>query len=66
MTSEIGEYKGNPTITLKEGEGKYPFSFGLAKARMILAHVDDIKKFVEEKTKPTSDGNGQTNQPSQS
>ncbi len=42
---QVGEYKGNPILTLNPGE-RYPFSFGLAKARMILTHLDDIKSFV--------------------
>ena len=50
MTAELGEYNGNPTITLKEDdEGKYPlrFTFGRAKAKLIVAHIADIQKFVE-------------------
>ena len=55
MTTKIGEFKGNKTITLIE-EGsemseKYPFSFGLKKAKLILANIEDIKKFVEESEK---------------
>lgn len=42
------EFKGNPTIVLSNGpEDKYPFSFGLKKAKLILEHVEDIRKFVE-------------------
>ncbi|MFH1630929.1 MAG: hypothetical protein ABIA21_01765 [Candidatus Aenigmatarchaeota archaeon] len=52
MTATIGEYKGHKTLSLvAEGmeNSKFPpFSFGVAKARLILAHLDDIKKFVEE------------------
>ena len=41
------EFKGNPTIVLANGpDDKYPFSFGLKKAKLILEHVEDIKKFV--------------------
>jgi hypothetical protein len=43
---EIGEYKGRPVITLNPGE-RYPFTFGLAKAKLILQHIDDIRVFVE-------------------
>ncbi|MBN2355593.1 hypothetical protein JXO59_05740 [candidate division KSB1 bacterium] len=43
---EIGEYKGRPIITLNPGE-RFPFSFGVNKAKLILAHLDDIKAFVE-------------------
>ena len=44
---EIGEYNGKPVITLKRTEiDKYPFSFGLGKARLIVQHFEAIKKFV--------------------
>lgn len=45
----MGEFKGNPVISLPlTADGKYPFTFGLAKAKAILKYLDDIKKFVEE------------------
>ncbi|MDE2100949.1 MAG: hypothetical protein KGL39_27125 [Patescibacteria group bacterium] len=44
---QIGEYQGKPVITLKRtAEDKYPFSFGVAKARLIVEHFDAIKKFA--------------------
>ncbi len=46
---ERGEYKGKPLIILKRNEDdKYPFSFGVSKARLILDNLEEIKKFVEE------------------
>jgi len=49
MIVERSEYKGNPLLVIKRSEDdKYPFSFGVTKAKMILEHVDDIKKFVAE------------------
>ena len=49
----VGEYKGNPTITLPTTvDGKYPFTFGVTKAKAILKYIDDIKKFVEVHDKP--------------
>lgn len=46
---ERSEYKGNPIIVIKRSEDdKYPFSFGVAKARLILENIEEIKKFVEE------------------
>lgn len=49
---ERSEFKGNPIIILKRDENdKYPLSFGLGKARLIMENVDEIKKFVEEYTK---------------
>lgn len=50
---ERGEYKGKPLIIIKRDEDdKYPFSFGLGKARLILDNIEEIKKFVEENTDP--------------
>jgi len=46
---ELSEFKGNKVIVLKRDENdKYPFSFGIAKAKLILQHIEDIKKFVED------------------
>lgn len=46
---EKSEFKGKPIIILKrDEEDKYPFSFGLSKARLILENIEEIKKFVEE------------------
>ncbi|HRY28674.1 MAG TPA: hypothetical protein P5079_01405 [Elusimicrobiota bacterium] len=45
----IGEFKGNPTITLKQSEeDAYGFTFGLTKAKLILDHFEDIKRFYEQ------------------
>lgn len=42
------EYKGNPMIVIKNSEeDKFPFQFGLKKAKLILENLDGIKKFVE-------------------
>jgi len=46
---ERGEFKGKPILILKRNdEDKYPFSFGLSKARLIMEHFEEIKKFVQE------------------
>lgn len=46
---EKSEYKGKPIIVIKrDEEDKYPFSFGLSKAKLILENIEEIKKFVEE------------------
>ncbi len=48
----IGEFKGNKVITLKQNEAdRYGFTFGLTKARLVLEHIDIIKKFVEDNPK---------------
>ena len=44
---ERSEYNGKPILVLRRDENdKFPFSFGLAKARMILDNYEEIKKFV--------------------
>ena len=66
MTVKIGEYKGNPTIELspekvilrKDGSKPFGFSFGLGKARLILANIEDIRKFVEEYGSKREGSNG--------
>lgn len=42
----VGEYKGNPVLTLNPGE-RFPFSFGVGKAKLVLQHLDEIRSFVE-------------------
>ena len=48
---ERSEYKGKPVIIIKRNENdKYPFTFGMSKARLILDNLEEIKRFVEENT----------------
>ena len=43
------EYQGKPMLSFKQDENdKYPFTFGVKKAKIILDHFEDIQKFVEE------------------
>jgi len=56
MVTKIGEFKGNPTISLvsetdDKSKGFYPFTFGIAKAKLIVENFEDIQKFVEENIK---------------
>ncbi len=49
---ERSEFKGKPVLIIKRDENdKYPFAFGLSKARMILDNIEEIKRFVEDNTK---------------
>lgn len=42
-----GEYNGKPSLTLSwRADSPYPFSFGVTKARLILACLEQIKAFV--------------------
>lgn len=46
---ERSEYKGKPIMVIKrDDQDKFPFSFGLSKAKMILENIEEIKKFVAE------------------
>ncbi len=49
---ERGEFKGKPVLILKrDEEDKYPFSFGMTKAKLILDNFEEIKKFVADNSK---------------
>ncbi|MCX5666682.1 MAG: hypothetical protein NT036_06605 [Candidatus Omnitrophica bacterium] len=46
---EIGEFKGKPILIIRRSEDdKFPFSFGMTKAKLILENIEEIKKFVAE------------------
>jgi len=50
---EESEYKGSPVLILKNSEeDRYPFTFGVKKAKLMLEHIEDIKKFVQKNDKP--------------
>ena len=43
-----GDYRGNAMLIIRQSpQDKFPFQFGIKKARLILYHLDDIKRFVE-------------------
>jgi len=49
---EESEYKGNPMIVLRRtAEDRYPFQFGLSKAKLILDAFDEIKAWVDKQEK---------------
>ncbi len=42
------EFKGKPMLVIKNNEeDKFPFQFGLKKAKLILENIESIKQFVE-------------------
>jgi len=46
---EFEEFKGNAMIVLKNDDAdRYPFKFGLGKAKKIVENIDAIKKWVKE------------------
>lgn len=52
MITERSEFKGKPMLILKRDESdKFPFSFGMSKAKLILEAIEEIKKFVAENEK---------------
>jgi CO dehydrogenase nickel-insertion accessory protein CooC1 len=49
MIIEQSEFKGNPMLVIKNDENdRFPFSFGIGKAKKILAAIEEIKKWREE------------------
>lgn len=55
MIIEKGEYKGWPIITLKRSRiDRYPLSFGLAWARLLIANIEVIEKFISIHPKPAT------------
>ncbi len=49
---ERSEFKGKPVLIMKRDENdKYPFAFGISKAKLILENLEEIKRFVEENDK---------------
>lgn len=51
MKTTISSYKGHPTISL-DADSRYPFTFGVAKAELILANLDAIRAFVAQRRQP--------------
>jgi hypothetical protein len=50
---EKGEYSGNPILSIrKDIQDRYPFSFGIGKAKLLLQALkqepDFLEKFVQE------------------
>ncbi len=54
---EESEYKGNPMIVLRRTQDdKYPFQFGLSKAKLIVEAIEGIKAWVaKQESKPKDD-----------
>jgi hypothetical protein len=52
MIVERSEYNGNPIMIIKNDENdRFPFAFGISKAKKILENIEEIKKFVKENEK---------------
>ena len=50
FTTEVGDFKGSKTISILNGD-KRVITFGISKAKSILAVVEDIRVFIEENDK---------------
>jgi hypothetical protein len=48
---EIGDFKGNKTISIPFGKENEAFTFGVVKAKAICKNIDAIMKFVEDSDK---------------
>ena len=47
MVATRETYKSHDIIKLGKAEGtRFPFSFGVAKAELILEHIEEIRSFV--------------------
>jgi hypothetical protein len=56
MIIEESEYMGKAMLVIKnDDKDRFPFSFGLSKAKKILGAIEQIKAFVEKHDK-TDDG----------
>ncbi len=43
------EFKGKKVLSIKKDEmDSYPFTFGKTKAKLIVEHLEEIKKFASE------------------
>jgi len=46
---KYGEYKGNKTISLyRDDEDRFPFTFGVAKAKLIKEAIDKVLDFADQ------------------
>ncbi|GBR77216.1 hypothetical protein NO2_1636 [Candidatus Termititenax persephonae] len=53
MLIEETEYMGKPMLSIKNDENdRFPFSFGIAKAKKVLGALEDIKQFVAKHDAP--------------
>lgn len=53
MLIEESQFQGKAILIIKNDENdRFPFSFGLSKAKKILGAIDQIKAFVEKNDKP--------------
>ena len=53
---ERSEFKGKPVLIMRRSEDdKYPFTFGMSKARLIIENLEEIKRFVEDNSKVEGD-----------
>lgn len=48
-------YKGHPTLSL-DADSKYPFTFGIAKAKLIVENIEAVRAFVAKHDRSAVDG----------
>jgi hypothetical protein len=42
-----GDYRGNAMMIIRQSpQDKFPFQFGVKKARLIVEHLEEIKRFL--------------------
>lgn len=56
MPVRFEQYRDKPIIVLyRDEEDKYPFKFGVSKAKLILEHIKQIEDFVKANMDKTDD-----------
>lgn len=49
MLTKTTDYKGHPMfVIMKDENDRFPFQFGVSKAKKIVETIEEIKKFVQE------------------
>jgi len=55
---ERGEYKGSPTVSIRKDtveQDRFPFTFGLAKAKLLWAALSQDPNFLEKFIRDNTD-----------
>jgi hypothetical protein len=45
-TADLDVYKGKPMFVINKSS-RYPFSFGVPKAKLLIKHLEKLKRFAE-------------------
>jgi len=60
MHVQVKSHEGHPVLVLMDSESdRYPYSFGLTKAKKILNSINYIEAFVAKYDKPKAESTGE-------